>query len=298
MPAFTTNVEFGSFVKSGKVVFGAPDSAPGNKYLKHLATKFGVPQESTLQSTVDRVLDILDPYALRTGGERFVPLNIWRTPSFQAWYGSLVAAGNVLNYACVKWSSSSVPGEVPFAWVLHVEVFVTSEGRVKSNEVVFARPDISTVLVYERAATLTECRVLLVKEFRSPGRTPSGFIQELPGGSSHDPGVKPREVAFEELWEEAGLRLDSPAALTFEGSRQLMGTFSSHQAHLFSFQVSSSKMDELVESVGSVLGAPGDSERTYVEVSTVGDLLDPVSTSVVDFSTLGMVLSVLAPLYA
>lgn len=33
MPAFTTNVEFGLYVKSGKMVYGRPDKAPKNRYL-------------------------------------------------------------------------------------------------------------------------------------------------------------------------------------------------------------------------------------------------------------------------
>ncbi len=42
MPAFTTNVEFGMLVKSGKVLLGAPEGAPKMNYLKMLASKFNV----------------------------------------------------------------------------------------------------------------------------------------------------------------------------------------------------------------------------------------------------------------
>lgn len=40
MPAFTTNVEFGLYVKSGKIIYARPDSAPKNKYLDALYQKF------------------------------------------------------------------------------------------------------------------------------------------------------------------------------------------------------------------------------------------------------------------
>ena len=36
MPAFTTNVEFGMYIKSGKLIYGRPDDAPKNKYLDYL----------------------------------------------------------------------------------------------------------------------------------------------------------------------------------------------------------------------------------------------------------------------
>jgi hypothetical protein len=40
MIALTTNVEFGLYVKSGKIIYGRPDSAPKNRYLDHLYRKF------------------------------------------------------------------------------------------------------------------------------------------------------------------------------------------------------------------------------------------------------------------
>ncbi len=39
MPAFTTNVEFGYYLKTGNVVYGRPDSAPKNRYLDWLYRK-------------------------------------------------------------------------------------------------------------------------------------------------------------------------------------------------------------------------------------------------------------------
>ena len=43
MPAFTTNVEFGMAVATGKVLLGFPDNAPKTKYLHALADRFGTP---------------------------------------------------------------------------------------------------------------------------------------------------------------------------------------------------------------------------------------------------------------
>jgi hypothetical protein len=40
MPAFTTNVEFGRFVRSNRTLYGRPDDAPKNRYLDWLYKKF------------------------------------------------------------------------------------------------------------------------------------------------------------------------------------------------------------------------------------------------------------------
>jgi hypothetical protein len=40
MPAFTTNVEFGRYVESGKVMYGRPANSPKNRYLDWLYKKF------------------------------------------------------------------------------------------------------------------------------------------------------------------------------------------------------------------------------------------------------------------
>jgi hypothetical protein len=40
MPAFTTNVEFGRFAHTGRIYYGRPDDAPGNRYLDWLFKKY------------------------------------------------------------------------------------------------------------------------------------------------------------------------------------------------------------------------------------------------------------------
>ena len=39
LPGFTTNVEFGMYVRSGKIVYGRPEDCPHNHYLDYLYTK-------------------------------------------------------------------------------------------------------------------------------------------------------------------------------------------------------------------------------------------------------------------
>ncbi len=52
MPAFTTNIEFGAWKESGKVVLGYPPEAVKMDYLEYYAQKLQIPTSSTLPSTV------------------------------------------------------------------------------------------------------------------------------------------------------------------------------------------------------------------------------------------------------
>tara|TARA_B100000745_G_scaffold242943_1_gene165241 strand:- start:11753 stop:12199 length:447 start_codon:yes stop_codon:yes gene_type:complete len=52
LPGYTTNVEFGLFVSSGKCILGAPDGALKMKYIRFLAGRYNVPTFSTLEDTL------------------------------------------------------------------------------------------------------------------------------------------------------------------------------------------------------------------------------------------------------
>ncbi len=53
LPAFTTNVEFGYRLKSGKVVYARPDTAPKTKYLDALyEMEYGIKPFSTLEEAL------------------------------------------------------------------------------------------------------------------------------------------------------------------------------------------------------------------------------------------------------
>ena len=43
MPGFTTNVEFGRYVESGKIIYGRPDNAEKTRYLDWLYQKYNNP---------------------------------------------------------------------------------------------------------------------------------------------------------------------------------------------------------------------------------------------------------------
>lgn len=216
-----------------------------------------------------------------TEGERQVPPDIWALPHFQSWLQAQKTAGNRLDGFKPVFEFRVADGRFVFFWGGLVNVYVASENRNKTNEIVISRPDIMHVVLLHKADKL---RAVMVREFRSPASTPSGFILETPGGSSLK-GSDPRAVAAEELFEETGLRIN-PYRIVKVGTRQLMGTMSAHKAHVYAVMLNDSDMDTVALQADKVHGNEGDSERTYVEVHDVGAMLGAPLT---DWATLGMI---------
>jgi 8-oxo-dGTP pyrophosphatase MutT (NUDIX family) len=290
MPALTTNTEFGVWQDSGKVVFGAPLEAEKVRYQHYYAAKLGVPISNSLQDTVCEALIFLKDGAKRIDGEREVPLHIWNTPCFQQWYGAQKTVGNRMDGAKVVWTFRVGLGrKFVFFWALHVNIHIVAENRNKTNEVVLSRPDISTVMMYQKATNLKDSIVVLIREFRSPAATCDGFVWEIPGGSSFKPGGNPLELAAAECGEETGLCIE-PVRVKYHACRQLVSTLSSHKAHVFSVEITPEELDFLRKQKGIAHGVIEDTERTYVEVKKLGEIMEEEK---VDWSMLGMILSVL-----
>jgi len=58
MPAFTTNVEFGTYCSKGSIVYGRPVDSDKNRYLDHMYLKYqGHPPKDTLFDTVSASAD-------------------------------------------------------------------------------------------------------------------------------------------------------------------------------------------------------------------------------------------------
>lgn len=294
LPGFTTNVEYGEWFKSGKVVLGAPKDAAKVGYLKERGREYFVPQADTLGQTIDQALAMIGDGALRQGGECQVPLHIWRTPSFQSWYGALRDAGNRLDGARVEWVKRTGPGrKVVFLWILAANVYVTNQSRNATNEFVLARTDISSVLLYQKGKDILDSTVVLVKEFRVCVSNDQGYIRELPGGSSFKPDEDPLAVAVSEVLEETGLKLD-PERLLLLGERQMFATLSAHKSSLFLAELTDKELAYLRSQAGVTHGDGGDNERTYVEVLTVAEVL---SMYLADWSTIGMIFAGLSDVF-
>ncbi|MBI4991709.1 MAG: NUDIX hydrolase [Candidatus Harrisonbacteria bacterium] len=293
LPGFTTNVEFGLYVHLGKSVLGYPPEAEKIKYLDLVAEKNDIPILHTLQETIEKCLDLLNPGAMRVGGERDVPLRIWRTGTFQLWYRAQKRVGNRIDGAVLKWIHRVGKNrEHIFSFAMHLNIHIASENRNKTNEILISRPDIATVILYTRALDILQSRVILVREFRTPASTPDCYIWELPGGSPAKPNSDPYSVAAEEVYEETGFKCE-PKRFQAHGARQLAGTFTAHKAHLFSVELTEKEMQWFISQRGVVHGADLDNptgERTYIEVKTVKEIL---SERLLDWSNIGKILSVL-----
>lgn len=289
LPGFTTNVEWGIWMRSGKCVLGAPAAAPKLRYLQHHASKLGIPQHDSLEATLEQALARLGHGALRRGGEREIPLEIWRQPGFQSWLRAQQGAGHRLDGAQLEWQFRSKPSRPLFCWALKVVLYIPQEDRHKRSEVVITRSDIAAVLAYHRGETLLDTRIVMVREFRSNAATVDGFVHELPGGSSASDEQDARAIAAAELHEETGVHVVAER-LVHCGARQCMATMLSHRAELYSVELDAEEIAVFEQRQGQRFGEH-DSERTYVEVRSLREIL---AAADVDWTHVGMILSVLS----
>jgi hypothetical protein len=109
MPGLTTNVEFGRYESSGRVVLATPPEAHSVRYLRHFAQEHGAPVADSLESGVRAAMKMIDGGAHRAGGERTVPLLVWRTASFQSWLADHRSSGRELLDARLVWTFGSGP---------------------------------------------------------------------------------------------------------------------------------------------------------------------------------------------
>jgi ADP-ribose pyrophosphatase YjhB (NUDIX family) len=269
---------------SRRVVHGAPSGTAVSDYLTNYARARAISTATTLVDLVGAALDKVGAGARRTAGEHDVPLSVWRADSFQRWYSAQTAAGNTLLGARQVWTFSAGPGQASLIyWALHVRMYVQVEDRVKSNEVVLSRPDISVMALYRRSAAIDDTVIVLVREFRSPASSPDGLVHELPGGSSADGSGAP-DQAITETEEETGLTI-GVERIRSHGSRQLAATMSAHHAHLFSAEITDDELGRLRASQRTPRGGDG-TERTWAEITTFGEVR---GRRLVDWATLGMI---------
>lgn len=278
MPAFTTNVEFGYWVRSQKIVYGRPNTAPKNRYLDALYLRDTSKAPCTsLQDTINQTVLQVGSGAKRTGGERYIPLYVWELESFQNWYENQLSVGNRLRYAEVLWVFTV--GRKVFSYAIHVEMYIASEDRYKTNEFILGRTDIcSCVMIYPH---WSGNQILLVSEYRSPVNNAVGKVYELPGGSASIQ-MDPIQVIKGEIEEETGILPDEDR-IEYVSSRQLMATFSVHQSHLYVYTLTKPEYETLCKDTG-IHGADDD-ERCSLHMIALKNLYKyPV-----DYSTIGMI---------
>lgn len=287
---------WGQWQRSARISIGAPPGTDSS--LLRSAARLRIPVHTTLADTVAHALSLLHPGALRRGGERAVPLLLWRSPGFHSWYKALRGAGHRLDDAHLEWSyRSKAAGRPPLLWALRPRVFLPSEHRHKSGEVVIGRSDISATVLYYRQGlpSRLDTQIALVREFRSAVRNQTGYGYMLPGGSAAQATEREqdaRATALKEVSEETGLRL-SPAQLEAvpTGNRQLSASLSCHHAHLFRAELTPAQLQELqaTAAAGRPLGA-NPNERCFVILRSLGELQNDPDF---DWSQLGMLLHAL-----
>ena len=289
---------WGQWQRSSRVSLGAP--AATDSAIRRTASRQRIPVHATLAETVTHCLSLLHPGALRRGGERAVPLILWRSPGFQSWYKALRAAGHRLDDAQLEWNyRSKSAGRPPLLWAMRPRVFLPSEHRHKSGEVVVGRSDVSaTVLYYRQGLRRAETIVALVREFRSAVRNHKGYGLMLPGGSAAQATEREQDArvtALKEVAEETGLRL-APTQLQEvpAGDRQLAASLSCHHSHLFRAELSEGQLHQLraTAAAGRPLGA-NPNERCFVTLRTLRELQEDPD---LDWSQLGMLLHALVDL--
>lgn len=290
MPAFTTNIEFGEDLHSGKIIYGRPDNAQKCRYLdKRIIEIKGVVYHK-LEDLIIACIRNLGEGSLRQQGEVFVPLFIWNSEQFQSWYSQLKENGNQLINAKLLYHMK-ISGQHLFSFILSVNIWVESEQRFKSNEFVFYRKDISSILPYFKEGN--ETFVVLVKEFRSPVRNESGLVYELPGGSSLKSGINPQENAQHELEEETGIHIQDLSRFVFVKNKQLCATLSSHHNYLYKVELTQKEFEMVKKNRDSqtYFGVKEDSEMIHLEIIPVSQIMNyPL-----DFSMIGMILGTLLP---
>jgi len=294
LKALTTNIEFGKYVESGKLFYGRPDNADHIKYLDWMYTDItGRQPVKSLAALTDEVATYLRSCYLNIGaksvreaGERYIPLSIWCTPPFQNWYQSQKQAGNQLLYAKLLWTFAVHSINFVFSYALHVKVWIAAENRIKSNEFIVSRSDISVVVPYWKHPTDPwQSEIVLIKEFRSPARTADGFVHELPGGSNPKTGDDQLQLASDELYEETSLKIDA-ARFRYLDSKQIAATWSTHFANVYAIALEKHEIEKAKQlaSAGQTFGVKEDTEKTYVEVCQLKNI-----GKYVDWSMEGMI---------
>mmetsp|Transcript_28768 Transcript_28768/g.36075 ORF Transcript_28768/g.36075 Transcript_28768/m.36075 type:complete len:453 (+) Transcript_28768:141-1499(+) len=308
---------FGQAISSGKVIYGReketvtqPSEEQGEFDLTEsdkTLEKFGaldmqalreqVPILKSFEDCVNAFEEKTKNAELRKDGERYIPLHIWKHPALQNWYTNLKKTGNRLEKAKYAYDVRVGPGKKYLLyWTIYADIYVHDERRLIQDQVVLGRTDIKCVFPYfmprGKDVSPLDCEVVLIKEFRSPATTDDGFIYELPGGSSFKPDA-PKLQAAHELKEEAGIDVgDNMDRIVMHNPMQLASGTSVHQAHLFSINLTEAEIEECHRKAKDqvTLGVEEDTEKTYVKVMKLGDIL---RSNIIDWAVLGMMHSVL-----
>jgi 8-oxo-dGTP pyrophosphatase MutT (NUDIX family)/nucleoside 2-deoxyribosyltransferase len=292
MLALTTNIEFGLFFNTDKLVIGGPDSAVKNDYIKKISDgKYE--WHNNLKALLNDALDFIGDGIYRENTEVLVPQHIFKSNQFQNWYQPQKEIGNKLENFEFLYEFYMPKAKKLFLAVYKPDVYVkesydgVKEDRVKDNEFVISRTDMSYIFAYSKnEEDIMKSELIVCEEFRTPVVNEAEMVFELPGGSSLNEDDDRLQTASKELEEETGLVLDSDR-FNYETIKQSAATLCSHRIALFSVELTQEEIDS-VKKDNEVHGVVEDTERIHLHVMTVEEAI-----KFMDWTNIGMIMSVL-----
>lgn len=292
MIALTTNVEFGLFFNTDKLVIGGPDDAVKNDYLQKISAD-RYPWHNDLTALLKDALSFIGDGAHRTEAEVLVPQHIFKSNQFQNWYQPQKEIGNKLENFEFLYEFYMPKAKKLFLAVYKPDIYVkqsfdgVKEDRVKDNEFVISRTDMSYIFAYfKNEENIMQSKIVVCEEFRTPVVNEAEMVFELPGGSSLNDDDDRLQTASKELEEETGLELDADR-FKYETIKQSAATLCSHRIALFSVALTEEEI-ESVENDNQVHGVVEDTERIHLHVMTVEEAM-----KFMDWTNIGMIMSVL-----
>lgn len=213
-----------------------------------------------LRPAVDEAVRLIGPAVERRDGERFVPIQIYRTPQFKNWLDGHKANGSYLLDADVLWVHRFTPDKL-FGFAIHFAIKNHIDGEIKDIEFVVFRPDMSHVVpIFPNVHDPEDPWIISVTEFRSANTARLGAV-EPPGGSPKlGSSLTNLEVGREELGQETGIWLD-PSRFFNIGSYQAASTITAHRVHVHGVILQPSEFRRALKEANVVMGEREETER-------------------------------------
>lgn len=143
LPGFTTNIEWGEFFKSGRVVLGCPKSAIRMNYMKYRGRQFGVPFAGTLGKTLTNAIRLIGDGYPRFDAGRFFPSYVWARQAFQDWYRMRANSARKIISAKILWSSV---WKYPVSFDFIIEVQLRKGRSISTEQILFTNESYITFL--------------------------------------------------------------------------------------------------------------------------------------------------------
>ena len=277
----TTNIEFGLYAKSNKLIVGFPKDADEIKYIEKCCIENNIPYYNTLEEVLDKAISMIKN-KIRFEAECDIPLFIWENEQFQHWYQTQIEAGNKLLSLKCLYNFFMPKAKKLFLWICYAKIYIKAEDRIKDNEFILSRTDMSSVVLYYKD------NIVLIKEYRTPCCNKECYVYELPGGSSINQ-LSAINTAKNEVLEETGINVPLER---FEliNSRQSMATLSVHSIHAYKVKLTQAEFNKIKSMENSIHGLHSDGEYTYLVIKNINEILN---NSLLDWNNIGIILSAL-----